>query len=256
MTLPNQGLQRSLNEFDVSCSHRELGCEWVGKLGNLDGHLNADPQPDFQLIGCKFVEIECIHCKKHLRRLAIAVHQRERCPKRPYTCEYCEDYESTFESVNTQHYTVCWRFLVPCPNKCTPTGSGIERQDVEHHVQEDCPLTIVDCSLRYAGCEVRLPRKDLENHMREDSSSHVSLLAAENQRIIKQQLEKDEQIQKNFQQLTQENADLRGGIDELKGELAQHQQHTTELLAGRVKQDHAPMLLTNFITGYVHNCIL
>ena len=195
MTLPNQGLQRALNEFDVSCSHRELGSEWVGTLGSLDGHLNAEPQPDCQLVGCHFVMVKCIHCKTYMRRLAIAVHQNEHCPKR----------------------------------------SGIERQDLEHHVQEDCPLEIVDCSLHYAGCEVRLPRKDLAGHMREDSSSHVALLAAENQRMAKQLLEKDKQIQDNVQQLTKENADLRSYIDELKGELVR-QQRTTQEVAGRVEE--------------------
>ena len=212
-TMPNQGLRRSLNDFEVSCSHRELGCEWVGKLGSLDGHLNADPQPDCQLVGCHFVKLECNHCKTYVRRLAIAVHQSERCPKRPYTCEYCEEYESTFEDVASQHYAECKRFLLPCPNKCSPEGSGIERQSLEHHVEADCPLTIVDCSLRYAGCDVRLPRKELKSHMREDSSSHVALLAAENQMMAKQLQEKD-------QQLTKENGDLRSCIDQLKGELA------------------------------------
>ena len=220
-TLPNQGLQRALNEFDVRCSHRELGCEWMDKLGNFDGHLNADPQPDCQLMGCQFVMVKCIHCKTSVRRLAIAVHQNELCPKRLYTCEYCKEYESTFEDVASQHYAECNRFLLPCPNKCE---SGIERQDLEHHIQEDCPLTIVDCSLHYAGCDVRLPRKDLESHMKEDASSHVALLAAENQRMAKQLLEKDEQIQENVQQLTKENSDIRTCIDELRGELAQHQQ--------------------------------
>ena len=230
-TLPNQGLQRALNEFGVRCSHRELGCEWVGNLGNLDGHLNTEPQPDCQLVGCKFVEVECIHCKKHLRRLAIEVHQNECCPKRPYTCEYCKEYESTFEDVAFQHYAECKHYCLPCPNKCCLEGSGIERQALDHHVQEDCPLEIVGCSLHYAGCEVRLPRKDLASHMREDASSHVALLAAENQRMAKQLLEKGDQVQESIQQFTKENADLRSYIDEMKQELASYRQHTTRELA-------------------------
>ena len=229
-TLPNQGLQRALNEFDVSCSHRELGCEWVGTLGNLDGHLNADPQPDCQLVGCQFVMVKCIHCKAYMQRLAISVHQNEHCPKRPYTCEYCEKYDSTFKDVTSQHYAECKRFLLPCPNKCNPEGSVIERQALEHHVQEDCPLTIVDCSLHYAGCEVRLPRKDLASHMREDVSSHVTLLAAENQRMAKQLLEKDQQVQDSIQQSVKEKADLKSCIDELREELTQYRQHTTQEL--------------------------
>ena len=238
VTLPNQGLQRSLNEFDVSCSHRELGCEWVGKLGSLDGHLNAEPQPGCQLVGCQFVELECNHCKTYVRRLAIAVHHNERCPKRAYTCEYCKEYKSTFEDVASQHYSECRHFILPCPNNCSPEGSMIERQDLEHHVQEDCPLTIVDCSLHYAGCEVRLPRKDLSSHMREDASSHVTLLAAENQRMTKQLLEKDRRIQENVQHLTEGSTDLRSCIDELKQELAKHQQLNIAGKGGTLQQEH------------------
>ena len=221
-TLPNQGLQRALNEFDVRCSHRELGCKWVGTLGSLDGHLNAEPHPDCQLVGCQFVELKCIHCKTFVRRLAIAVHQNVRCPKRPYTCEYCEEYESTFENITSQHYVECKRFLLLCPNNCSPEGSGIERQDLEHHIQEDCPLTVVDCSLHYAGCEVRLLRRDLASHMNKDASNHVALLAAENHRMAKQLLEKD-------QQLTKENADLRSHIVALAKQSAQHQIAICEL---------------------------
>ena len=33
---PNLGLQQPLYGFQVYCSHREDGCEWMGDLGQLD----------------------------------------------------------------------------------------------------------------------------------------------------------------------------------------------------------------------------
>ena len=190
-------------EFRVYCPHRLSGCMWEGELGKLDEHLNSDPLPERQLEGCPFAVIECLHCKEGIRRDKIAGHQLERCPQRPYTCEYCTEYKSTFEDVAHSHWPECKCFLLPCPNECTPSGSGLQRQDLDLHVKEECPLTVVQCELHHAGCEVTLPRKDMADHMKKDSISHISLLAAENHRLSKRLLE-EEQICL----LTQQNAEL------------------------------------------------
>ena len=203
-TMANKGLKRTLHEFRVYCPHRLRGCEWEGELGMLDEHSNSDPKPERQLKGCPFAVIECLHCKEGIRRDKIAGHQLERCPQRPYTCEYCTEYKSTFEDVAHSHWPECKCFLLPCPNECAPSGSGLQRQDLDLHVKQECPLTVVQCELHHAGCEVTLPRKDMADHMKKDSISHISLLAAENHRLSKRLLEKEEQICL----LTQENAEL------------------------------------------------
>ena len=206
--MANKGLKRTLNEFQVRCPHRELGCEWVGELGKLDQHLNTDPQPERQLEGCPFTSIKCIHCKDHMRRHVIAGHQNG-CPKRPYSCEYCKEYKSTFEDV-ANHWAECKCYLLPCPNNCHPLGSGIERQNLGHHVKEECPLAVVECDFHYAGCGVKLQRKDMAGHMKDESMVHISLLAAENQRLTKRLLERDEKMQ----QLMQQNTELNNRIDQ------------------------------------------
>ena len=203
-TMANKGLKRTLHEFRVYCPHRLRGCEWESELGKLDEHLNSDPLPERQLKGCPFAVIECLHCKEGIRRDKIAGHQLERCPQRPYTCEYCAEYKSTFEDVAHSHWPECKCFLLPCPNECTPSGSGLQRQCLDQHVKEECPLTVVQCELHHAGCKVTLPRKDMADHMNKDSIAHISLLAAENHRLSKRLLEKEEQICL----LTQQNADL------------------------------------------------
>ena len=71
-------------------------------------------------------------------------------------------------------------------------------------MKEQCPLTVVQCELHHASCEVALPRKDMADHMKNDSISHISLLAAENHRLSKRLLKKEEQICL----LTQQNAEL------------------------------------------------
>ena len=171
--LVNKGFKRTLNEFRVYCSHRLSGCEWEGELGKLDEHLNSDPLPERQLEGCPFAVIECPHCKEGIHRDKIAGHQLERCPQRPYTCEHCAEYKSTFEDVAHSHWPECKCFLLPCPNECTPSGSGLQRQDLDQHVKEECPLTVVQCELHLAGCKVALPHKHMTDHMKNDSIAHI-----------------------------------------------------------------------------------
>ena len=225
-TMANKGLKRTLHEFCVYCPHRLRGCEWEGELGKLDEHLNSDPLPERQLKGCPFAVIECLHCKEGICRDKIAGHQLERCPQRPYTCEYCTEYKSTFEDVAHSHWPECKCFLLPCPNECTPSGSGIQRQCLDQHVKEECPLTVVQCELHHAGCEVTLPRKDMAEHMKKDSIAHISLLAAENRRLSKRLFEKEEKICL----LTQQNTELEENTTKQSQELALTKQELTRTM--------------------------
>ena len=59
VTYPNKGLQLSLYDFRVYCSHKSKGCEWTGELRELDNHLNSDPPADKSLEGCPFTVVEC-----------------------------------------------------------------------------------------------------------------------------------------------------------------------------------------------------
>ena len=56
---PNKGLQRSLNDFEVYCTHRDKGCNWTGELRQLENHLNENPQLDRELEGCLFTRVDC-----------------------------------------------------------------------------------------------------------------------------------------------------------------------------------------------------
>ena len=48
-----------------------------------------------------------------------------------------------------------------------------------------CELETIQCKFNYAGCEVQMPRKDMANHMKEQSY-HIDLLA---ERVKKQNRE-------------------------------------------------------------------
>ena len=202
----NKGLERSLNEFDVKCSYSEQGCCWVGKLGQLSKHLEED---DSSAV-CNFVEVKCSHdCGDYYDRRSIKQHEEFECPKRPFSCDYCRDFSSTFEDVVSNHYPVCGSYPLPCPNKCD-LPYAIERKDLASHVADNCPLTVVDCDFHYAGCAVRLPRKDMPDHLRENIT-HLSLMAAK-------LMEKDKQMATITSEVTQRQDDLDKEVCTLKEE--------------------------------------
>ena len=115
---PNIGLKRTLHALMVRCSHRGLGCEWEGELGESDRHLNQHPPPEKLLEGCQFSEVECTLCLQPFQRRYLQAHQSDDCPKCPFACQHCNQHEATFEVVTQNHWPVCPSFPLPCPNNC------------------------------------------------------------------------------------------------------------------------------------------
>jgi len=175
---PNKGLRRSLYAFRVCCVHQKSGCEWTGELVGLDRHLNLNPELGKQLIGCVFAAVACSHCCEYFQRRYVHAHQTDSCPQRPFSCDYCDDYGSVYEDVVNNHWPVCKCYPVPCPNKC---GVNPERQNIEAHVNTQCPLTVVNCDFHYTGCEVQSARRDMPTHLAESLTTHISLLTAQTQ---------------------------------------------------------------------------
>ena len=162
-----------LNGFIVRCSNEKDGCKWTGELGSLDDHLNVNPQLDKQLKGCGYTEVHCGYCVDLFKRIEIDEHQKNHCPKRPFTCEYCLTYNTHYDIVVNNHWPVCGSKPVPCPNKC---GENPFRKDLDNHVADDCPLSLVDCEC--PGCEMKIPRKDMPEHRQKEQMKHIFLLAS------------------------------------------------------------------------------
>ena len=182
-TMPDKRLQRTLNELQVYCSHKEAGCEWIGELGSLTQHLNLNSQEEGdRLIGCQLVCIECAFCSEDIQRKDIEEHEEDTCPERPYNCEYCQEYESTHHDVKANHWPVCPFRPVPCPNQC---GISPKLKVLDDHIQNDCPLRVIDCAFKYAGCKERMPRKDMPDHITESLALHMSLQATNHQQELK-----------------------------------------------------------------------
>ena len=84
-----------MNQLKISCSNHGEGCHWMGELGTLKKHLEADS-------GCGFVIVECPK-KSHdvfgtIKRKDLHVHLTELCYHRPYQCEFC-GLKDTYEAI-------------------------------------------------------------------------------------------------------------------------------------------------------------
>ena len=80
-----------------------------------------------------------------------------------FTCPYCRNFTSSLEDVQSSHWPNCPSFPVPCPNECSTQP---KRQNIEAHIKNECPFTLVDCDLKSeTGCQIRLPRAELLTHL-------------------------------------------------------------------------------------------
>ena len=204
--MPNRGLQRTINGLRIYCSSKDAGCDWEGEMGEILQHLNIDPTEEFKLSGCKFVNIKCRHCKVDFQRSFVETHEMYECMKRPYLCTHCAIYSSSFEDVTNNHVSVCPFRQVPCQNNC---GETLPYKDLDQHIANNCPLEVIDCCFKYAGCEARVVRCSMKDHIDENIADHMFLQATSHY----QQLTK---LESQICELQQENVMLRRQVQRLQ----------------------------------------
>ena len=153
----------------------------MGELGTLEKHLTQNSQDDKDIEGCELAKIECSYCSSIIVRNNLLHHKNELCDKHPFSCEYCNDYQSNYEDVIHNHWPVCGCHPVRCPNEC---GAFPRRQNIDGHIQEECPLMVIECEFQYAGYEVKLPRRirNMPDHLKDYFIERCLLLAVSHKR--------------------------------------------------------------------------
>ena len=205
--IPDKRLQRTLNDFQVYCSHKGDGCEWVGSLGNLTQHLNAKPlNEDGRLSGCQLTSVECKHCFDHIQRQDIVKHETTICQQRPHSCEYCNNYTSTFKDVTLNHFPTCPDRPVTCPNACELSPKA---KLLEDHLKHECPLEVIECPFSYAGCTERVTRQSMPEHVTQSLALHMSLQAASHQQELKKLNSRISELEVKLEDANIEVADLK-----------------------------------------------
>lgn len=184
-SLIDKSLERAINQLMVSCPSKCVGstagigengeegrsrCPWKGELGKLQKHLSV-----FQREGeCRFIVVGCMYgCGHQDSRKNLVKHESSLCGKRPFSCDYCNDYESTCEDVTENHWPVCEQYPIPCPNACQTRY--LARGLLASHLEQVCELQVVPCSFAWAGCTAKEERQQLQGHLT-STSHHLSLV--------------------------------------------------------------------------------
>ncbi len=175
------------------------------------------------------------------------------CPKRPWKCSYC-DFESIFEAGPTNHTPYCDYYPVLCPNHCE-VGT-VPRCHAEKHLL-DCPLRLVDCEFVDAGCDVRVPQKDLMSHMTENAQHHLMAATLCNIRLTKEKMkEKDKQISLLQEHIAELDSRLKDSETLLVKKMCGVEQLLTKLdtkLGGQLTKLHCQIEDTVRLNGFTCN---
>ena len=178
----------------VKCEKAREGCEWEGEIRSLDQHKST----------CLHVPVPCPQeCDVgSVLRGDLQSHLRDYCSQRDYKCPHCLQMGRYRERV-TSHLQHCPMEPTECPNEgCEEI---VPRSLVQAHLDEDCEYTILPCS--YIGCEMELPRWDLQEH-EDDLRFHLKKFAWSSRK-------KTRAMRTNVQQLTATCASLQSDVKKL-----------------------------------------
>lgn len=203
----NDALRKELRRLLVHCPNMEEGCMWTGKMKKLASHLGPNA-PD----SCPFVEIECASCYKPVRREELALHASQNCPQRAYECQYCGKYRSTFEDVVKNHVPRCQYKPTSCPNGCRESPVSL---DLQSHVENDCPLTAIECEFKFFGCMEMPLRNEIDKHLQTNYREHTKMLASTLEEVVRQNTLFQLEMRRKIQDLKEENYQLKNTIEEM-----------------------------------------
>ena len=124
------------------------GCGWSDTLSTAVHHLEACLYiPILCPLGCVSLEGEREGEVVRMERRHILEHVRDCCPLRGVMCEFCAGEVKACEM--NPHLEVCEEFPLLCPNRCSREGEdgvrAVMRKDLPVHLDNHCPLQIVQC---------------------------------------------------------------------------------------------------------------
>ena len=203
----NAPIRITILSLKCSCPQFKRGCDWLGKLGNVEDHLAA----------CLYVYVSCeLMCGAVLTSGEMRRHVREECTQREEACLHCSRIYEVCEMA--EHVEVCGKVEVMCELGC---GRRVHREDTLYHRQSECSEETVLCPYVKYGCEVMgLNRRELKQHLEENRCFHteMKLNTLEEQTELKLKV-LEEQTKIKLNELTNDNKFLQNQIDCLENRL-------------------------------------
>ena len=208
----NKGLRSEISQLKVRCSNwkQGKGCDWIGELGQLKHHLESEN-------GCGFVFVSCPNkCgeemygfKQQFKRMDLNQHLRLECILRPHECEHC-GFQDTYYAITGEglrrargrfgwrgrprfrpHYDTCPELPLICPNKCGV--ENIKRINMKYH-QMECPLEKIECPFLEAGCNDKVVRSQLDEHLASNQQAHTLMMMKDYKKTKHKLHETEEQL--------------------------------------------------------------
>lgn len=130
--------QKEIHNIPVFCTNRQAGCNWEGNFKENFVHQEE----------CDYAEGDIL-------------------------CEFCKILLD--KSQEQTHYSICQKFLVPCPSNCGV--KELPREAIQGHLDNVCTKNEIECPFSECGCAFRSKRGDMPKHLREAPGIHLNLMA-------------------------------------------------------------------------------
>ena len=192
----NEPIHITILSLKCSCPLSKRGCDWLGKLGNVEDHMAV----------CQYVYVSCeLMCGVVLTRNEMIGHVREECTQREEACLHCSGIHKMCEMA--EHVEVCGKVEVMCELGCE---IRIHREDTLYHRENECSEETVMCPYVKYRCEVvELKRRELKQHLEENRLLHTELKLNT----------LEEQTELKLNALAENNQSLRSQIESLNVKL-------------------------------------
>ncbi|XP_068698302.1 TNF receptor-associated factor 6-like isoform X9 [Montipora foliosa] len=206
--IEDKAFKRKICSLRVKCKQHCRGCKWIGEIRNYLDHYEI----------CQFEDQVCKDCSMSIERQFMEDHKNNGCDERTVRCKYCPN---VFPHCDLQEHVEkeCHSFPVKCPQECG--RERIPRKEVESHVANECPRTVVSCPYSVIGCTFENMRSALDLHIQDSTEKHqrqALSLASKNAELENEVRE----LKKNFElsneaqnKLASENLELRNGYSDL-----------------------------------------
>ncbi|XP_056134707.1 TNF receptor-associated factor 6 [Lampris incognitus] len=156
---PDNFAKREILSLTVRCPN--TGCAEKMELRHLENHL----------MQCQFATVVCQQCQQSVRQSQLKEHTTHHCLRRPVSCPDCmADFVYEERQIHELH----------CPFAnvtCQYCGMELIRDQMVSHCDTDCPKAPIACTFSTFGCQEKMQRHNLAQHMQEFSQMHMHYMA-------------------------------------------------------------------------------
>eukprot|EP01084_Bolivina_argentea_P261824 442619_1 len=137
---------------------------------------------------CPLQLITCKYCSISMLQSDLENHF-EKCPKFPMKCIRCKQTKICRNKMETHIDEYCPMTLINC-RQCK---QKMKRQETRLHIRNKCPESLIKCTFYEFGCKEKLKRKNEKKHVENAAFTHNHLVQiANHQKKLNKRIEKVE----------------------------------------------------------------